>query len=399
MNRFENFKAGLIKDNPVFSLFLGICSTLAITTTVNNAIGMGVSVIIVLIMSNVIISCVRKITPDEIRIPVYIVIIATLVKIIQMLIQAYAPSLNTSLGVFIPLIVVNCIILGRAEAFASKNGILDSALDGLGMGLGYTLAVLSMSFIRELISTGGIKVVNPFNEAQVWLNLHIIPENFTISIFGSSVGAFITFAVLAAAVGAYKQHVTAKELMALLVTSVLVNNVILTQFLGMCPFMGVSKKKSSAIGMGVAVVFVIVVAALVTYALYYLVLVPLQLEFMDLITFILVIASLVQLTEMFIKKTSPALYKSLGVYLPLITTNCVVLNVCLVNISNSYNFAQMLVYSIGTPLGFALVLFIFSTIRERLEQSEVPNAFVGNPIALIVAAIMAMAFSCFTGIV
>lgn len=211
MNRFENFKAGLIKDNPVFSLFLGICSTLAITTTVNNAIGMGVSVIIVLIMSNVIISCVRKITPDEIRIPVYIVIIATLVKIIQMLIQAYAPSLNTSLGVFIPLIVVNCIILGRAEAFASKNGILDSALDGLGMGLGYTLAVLAMSFIRELISTGGIKVVNPFNEVQVWLNLHIIPENFTISIFGSSVGAFITFAVLAAAVGAYKQHVTAKE--------------------------------------------------------------------------------------------------------------------------------------------------------------------------------------------
>ena len=109
--------------------------------------------------------------------------------------------------------------------------------------------------------------------------------------------------------------------------------------------------------------------------------------------------ALVQLTEMFIKKTSPALYKSLGVYLPLITTNCVVLNVCLVNISNSYNFAQMLVYSIGTPLGFALVLFIFSTIRERLEQSEVPKAFVGNPIALIVAAIMAMAFSCFTGIV
>lgn len=211
MNRFENFKAGLIKDNPVFSLFLGICSTLAITTSVNNAIGMGVSVIIVLIMSNMIISCVRKITPDEIRIPVYIVIIATLVKIIQMLIQAYAPSLNTSLGVFIPLIVVNCIILGRAEAFASKNGVLDSALDGLGMGLGYTLAVLAMSFIRELISTGGIKVVNPFNEAQVWLNLHIIPEDFTVSIFGSSVGAFITFAVLAAAVGAYKQHVTAKE--------------------------------------------------------------------------------------------------------------------------------------------------------------------------------------------
>lgn len=189
------------------------------------------------------------------------------------------------------------------------------------------------------------------------------------------------------------------ELVTLLVTSVLINNVILNQFLGMCPFMGVSKKQSSAIGMGVAVTFVIVAASLVTYGLYYLVLVPLNLQFMDLITFILVIASLVQLTEMFVKKTSPALYKSLGVYLPLITTNCVVLNVCLVNISSHFDFAHMLVYSIGTPLGFALVLYIFSTIRERLELSNVPKAFIGNPIALIVAAIMSMAFSGLAGIV
>lgn len=189
------------------------------------------------------------------------------------------------------------------------------------------------------------------------------------------------------------------ELVTLLVTSVLINNVILNQFLGMCPFMGVSKKRSSAIGMGVAVMFVIVVAAIVTYGLYYLVLVPLGLEFMDLITFILVIASLVQLTEMFIKKTSPSLYKSLGVYLPLITTNCVVLNVCLVNISNHYDFAQMLVYSFSTPLGFALVLYIFSTIRERLDLCDVPKPFIGNPIALIVAAIMSMAFSGLAGIV
>ena len=189
------------------------------------------------------------------------------------------------------------------------------------------------------------------------------------------------------------------ELVTLLVTSVLINNVILNQFLGMCPFMGVSKKRSAAIGMGVAVMFVIVVAAIVTYGLYYLVLVPLGLEFMDLITFILVIASLVQLTEMFIKKTSPSLYKSLGVYLPLITTNCVVLNVCLVNISNHYDFAQMLIYSFGTPLGFALVLYIFSTIRERLDLCDVPKPFIGNPIALIVAAIMSMAFSGLAGIV
>lgn len=210
MNRFQNLKNGLLKDNPVFSLYLGICSTLAITTSVNNGLGMGVAVICVLIMSNVIISLVRNITPEEIRIPVYIVIIATLVKIIQMLIEAYAPALNTSLGVFIPLIVVNCIILGRAEAFASKHGVLDSALDGLGMGLGYTLAVTSMSLIREVLSTGMINLVNPFDETQVLFNIRILPDDYVISMFSSPVGAFVTFAILAALVSVYKNHADQK---------------------------------------------------------------------------------------------------------------------------------------------------------------------------------------------
>lgn len=211
MSKFENFKNGLLKENPVFSLFLGICSTLAITSTVDNAIGMGIAVIFVLIMSNVIISLLRNIIPDEVHIPVYIVIIATLVKIVQMLIEAYAPALNTSLGVFIPLIVVNCIILGRAEAFACNNGPLDSALDGLGMGCGYTLAVLAMGLIREIISTGGFKVSNPLDTSQVFLNISIIPEDFTINMFSSSVGAFLTFALLAAFVGWYKDHSAKKE--------------------------------------------------------------------------------------------------------------------------------------------------------------------------------------------
>lgn len=211
MNRMENFKNGLIKENPVFGLYLGLCSTLAITTTLNNAIGMGVAVICVLVLSNVIISAIRKIVPDDIRIPVYIVIIATLVKIIQMLIQAYAPALNTSLGVFIPLIVVNCIILGRAEAFASKNGVADSALDGVGMGLGYLLAVLAMSFIREVLAEGVVLISNPFNEAQIWVNLRLIPEDYTIALFSSPLGAFMTFAILAAALTAYKSYADKKE--------------------------------------------------------------------------------------------------------------------------------------------------------------------------------------------
>lgn len=189
------------------------------------------------------------------------------------------------------------------------------------------------------------------------------------------------------------------NLFVMLITFVFINNVVLNQFLGMCPFMGVSKKSSSAIGMGLAVTFVIVVASIVTYGLYYQVLKPLKLEYMDLITFILVIAALVQLVEMIIKKSSPALYKALGVYLPLITTNCVVLNVTLNNISSNYDFVQMLTYSIAIPLGFTLVLYIFSTIRERLDASDIPSSWKGNPIALIVAAIMALAFSGLSGIV
>ena len=189
------------------------------------------------------------------------------------------------------------------------------------------------------------------------------------------------------------------NLFVIFVTFVLINNVVLNQFLGMCPFMGVSKKSSSAFGMGAAVTFVIVAASLVTYALYYGVLDKCGLQYMDLITFILVIAALVQLVEMIIKKTSPSLYKALGVYLPLITTNCVVLNVTLNNITNGYNFAEMLTYSIAIPLGFTLVLYIFSTIRERLDACDTPLSWKGNPIALIVAAIMALAFSGLMGLV
>lgn len=189
------------------------------------------------------------------------------------------------------------------------------------------------------------------------------------------------------------------NLFVMLITFVFINNVVLNQFLGMCPFMGVSKKSSSAIGMGAAVTFVIVAASLVTYGLYYGVLDKLGLQYMDLITFILVIAALVQLVEMIIKKTSPSLYKALGVYLPLITTNCVVLNVTLNNISYGYGFAEMLTYSIAIPIGFTMVLYIFATIRERLDACDMLPSWKGNPIALIVAAIMALAFSGLTGLV
>ena len=192
---------------------------------------------------------------------------------------------------------------------------------------------------------------------------------------------------------------TFSEIISLAIGAILVNNVLLSQFLGICPFLGVSKKSSSALGMGGAVIFVIFISSIVTYSIYHLVLVPLHIEFMNLITFILVIASLVQFVEMFMKKYMPPLYKQLGIYLPLITTNCAVLGVTLENITLGHNVWQMLVYSLSVPVGYLLVIFIFSSIREKIDNAPVPNAFKGNAIALVTAALMALAFLGFGGLV
>lgn len=206
----RGFFSELIYNNPVFGLYLGICSTLAVSTSINNALGMGVAVIVVLVLSNVIISLIAPITPDEIHIPVYIVVIATLVTAVSMLLQAYTPELFSALGAFVDLIVVNCIILGRAEAYACKHNVFDSANDGLMMGISYTLSLLAMSLIRQLLGTGQLSLVNPFNNETIFA-LPLIPSGFEIPVFTSQTGAFLTFAVLAALVIAYKNHNDAKE--------------------------------------------------------------------------------------------------------------------------------------------------------------------------------------------
>ncbi len=208
---WKDFKNCFIANNPVFGLFLGMCSTLAISTSLNNAIGMGLSVTLVLICSNVIISALRKVIPDEIRIPVYIVIIATLVSMLQMVLHAYMPSLYTSLGAFLSLIVVNCIILGRAEAFASKNGVFASFIDGLGMGLAYTFSLLLISVTRELLSTMALEFYNPFDASQMLFKIVLPFQDYKITLFSGSVGAFLTFAVFAAIFGKIKSNQTKKE--------------------------------------------------------------------------------------------------------------------------------------------------------------------------------------------
>ncbi|HNW04826.1 MAG TPA: electron transport complex subunit E [Oscillospiraceae bacterium] len=189
MSNWKTFTNGIIRENPTLVLVLGTCPTIAVTTMVANGIGMGIAAAFVLICSNVVISMLRKIIPDTVRIPCYIIVIAGFVTIVQFIVQAFAPALNDALGVFLPLIVVNCIILGRAEMFANKNGVLASALDGLGMGIGFTLALILMSTVREILGAG------------TWLGIRVLPESVDpIAVFGLAPGGFFVFGLLVAAV-------------------------------------------------------------------------------------------------------------------------------------------------------------------------------------------------------
>lgn len=189
------------------------------------------------------------------------------------------------------------------------------------------------------------------------------------------------------------------EYILLIISTALINNFVLVKFLGLCPFMGVSKKVETAIGMSMATTFVLTVASLSAYLVETYLLVPLEAQFLRTLVFILVIAVIVQLTEMIVHKTSPALYRLLGIYLPLITTNCAVLGVALLNVNLSNNLVQSVLYGFGAAAGFSLVLVLFSALRERLVAADVPRAFQGASIALITTGLMSLAFMGFTGLV
>lgn len=188
MNQFQNFTKGFLKESPTFVLVLGTCPTLAVTSSASNAIGMGLATTFVLACSNLVISLVKSQIPDKVRIPSYIVIIAAFVTVVELVMKAYTPALSKSLGIFIPLIVVNCIVLGRAEAFASKNNVLSSIIDGLGMGLGFTLALFVLGSIRELLGSGRI------------LSIPLYPENYAMLLFVLAPGAFIVYGYVMAIV-------------------------------------------------------------------------------------------------------------------------------------------------------------------------------------------------------
>lgn len=188
-----------------------------------------------------------------------------------------------------------------------------------------------------------------------------------------------------------------KSLIVILLSAILVDNFVLSKFMGICPFLGVSKKLDSAVGMGAAVTFVMICAAAITYPIYSLVLVPMGLDYLKTIAFILIIALFVQIVEIVLKKKIPSLYKALGVYLPLITTNCAVLGVTILNINNSYTFMQSVINALGAGLGFCLALVIFSGVRSRLEAADIPEMFKGVPATLIAASIVSVSFMGFAG--
>ena len=200
MKQTQNFLKGIFKENPTFVIMLGMCPTLAVTKSLESALGMGVSVIFVLIFSNMIISAIKKIVPSEIRIPVYIVVIATLVTIVEMVLKAYFLSIYEQLGIFVSLIVVNCIILGRAEAFASRNTVFSSIIDALGMGVGFTLAISLISVIRQTLGEGKITVWGEMelNLIKAFDFFHIQPTQF----FVGNVGAFLVLGLLIGVINA-----------------------------------------------------------------------------------------------------------------------------------------------------------------------------------------------------
>ena len=189
------------------------------------------------------------------------------------------------------------------------------------------------------------------------------------------------------------------EYFVIIISSIFVNNIVLSQFLGICPFLGVSGKVSTSLGMGAAVTFVLAIASIAAYLIQYHILVPLHIEYMQTIVFILVIAALVQMVEIILKKVSPALYQALGIFLPLITTNCAVLGVAILLVQKEYNLGEAVVYAVAVAVGFTLALVLFAGLRERLELENVPKPLRGVPIALITAGILAMAFMGFSGLV
>ena len=372
-------------------MLLGMCPALAVTNSATNGFAMAAATTFVLLSSSTFVSLIRRLVPSQVRIPTYIIIIAGFVTLADLFLKAQFPAISKSLGPYIPLIVVNCLILGRSEFFASKHTPFRAIIDGLGMGAGFMIVLVVLGSVREIFGSGSIFgfVLMTEDVFTPWVVM-VLPA-----------GAFLSLGLLMGLLNIVtrpKRGGSVMKIFLVFISAAIVNNLVLAYFLGICPFLGVSKKIDTSVNMGLATTFVMTLTAVITWVINTFILVKFNLPFLMYVTFIITIASLVQLVEMFIKKTSPPLYRSLGIFLPLITTNCAILGLALFAILKEYTLLESLSYGIGGGVGFTLALVIMAGIREELEFADVPESLKGAPMTLLVAGMLALAFMGFAGL-
>ena len=364
----------LIANNPITLQVLGVCSALAVTTKLETAFVMTIAVTLVTAFSSMFISMIRHHIPNSVRIIVQMAIIASLVIVVDQVLRAFAYEISKQLSVFVGLIITNCIVMGRAEAYAMKSPPLASFMDGIGNGLGYGAILIIVGFLRELIGSGklfGITVLETVQNGG-WYQPN--------GLFLLAPSAFF------------------------IIGAVFVENMALAFFLGMCTFLAVSKKVSTAFGLGVAVTVVLGLAVPINNLVYNLVLRDgalvegVDLSFLNFITFIGVIAALVQILEMILDKYFPTLYNALGIFLPLIAVNCAIFGGVSFMVQRDYNFTESIVYGFGSGIGWLLAIVAMAGIREKMKYANVPAGLRGLGITFITTGLMALGFMSFSGV-
>ena len=394
----------LIANNPITLQVLGVCSALAVTTKLETAFVMTIAVTLVTAFSSMFISMIRHHIPNSVRIIVQMAIIASLVIVVDQVLRAFAYEISKQLSVFVGLIITNCIVMGRAEAYAMKSPPLASFMDGIGNGLGYGAILIIVGFLRELIGSGklfGITVLETVQNGG-WYQPN--------GLFLLAPSAFFIIGLLIWAVRSWKPEQQEKEspimahYISLFVRAVFVENMALAFFLGMCTFLAVSKKVSTAFGLGVAVTVVLGLAVPINNLVYNLVLRDgalvegVDLSFLNFITFIGVIAALVQILEMILDKYFPTLYNALGIFLPLIAVNCAIFGGVSFMVQRDYNFTESIVYGFGSGIGWLLAIVAMAGIREKMKYANVPAGLRGLGITFITTGLMALGFMSFSGV-
>ncbi len=385
----EVFTNPLNLDHPILGQVLGICSALAVTSQLKPAIVMGLAVTVITAFANVIISVIRNTIPNRIRIVVQLVVVAALVTIVSQILKAFAYDVSVQLSVYVGLIITNCILMGRLEAFAMQNKPWPSFLDGVGNGLGYAMILVIVGAVREFLGRGSL------------LGFQIIPQSFYD--FGYVNNGMMTMPAMA---------------LILVGCVIWVHRAyfykIFAFFLGMCSYLAVSKTVKTSLGLGLAVTFVLTVTVPVNYLLQTKVLGPncladgVDLSYLSFILFIAVIAGMVQLVEMTVEKYSPSLYAALGIFLPLIAVNCAIMGASLfmqqrilMEPTNSQAITSIwdaIVYGFGSGLGWTLAIVAMGAIREKMQYSDVPKPLQGLGIVFITVGLMALAMMCFSGL-